>query len=335
MTILKLHPNSTDWNLFHEVPENIYQGDSPYFQQPHKFDDDFLFCVFVVVIDQKAIARAALYFNPLLEYEGKRSAAIGYYDCVNDEQVATELLNQICKEALANDYDYILGPMNGSTWNSYRFSENNDFSNFLLEPYHHLYYNDQFKNFGFEVIANYRSDIQHDLNQIQPEVEVIKERLIASGLNFRNIDKNNFESELLPLYHFLTKVFKDNFLYTPISQKSFFEKYRAIGNLIDPQFVVLAEDESLVIRGLIFCYRDILNTNEKNLVVKTIARDSDKKWSGLGLVLGQMMIDRAREQKYDNLIHAFFKDTNASTRTSSNFSGNTYKTYSLYGKAIK
>jgi len=335
MRILILSPDHPEFHLFEEVPNNIYPPDSIFFRQPRRLETDFLHCCFVILKENIAVARAALYFNPQLTFEEKKAAAIGAYECIDDSEVAKMLLSTLSEEAKDRKIEYIIGPMDGSTWNNYRFSLHNDYRNFLLEPFHPVYYNEQFEKSGFEVIATYNSSIQENLIAHHQILEEKMKQFSADGLIFRNIDLDNYALELEKLYPFLTKSFSSNFLYTPISFEAFFRKYSAFGNFIDPRYVILAEDELGIIRGLIFCYIDLFDTDKKTLVVKTIARDSDRRWSGLGMVLGQELIRRAHEGGFDRLIHAFFKNDNASTATSANFNSETYKTYLLYGKTIQ
>ena len=94
---------------------------------------------------------------------------------------------------------------------------------------------------------------------------------------------------------------------------------------------MIAEDEKENIIGFIFCYEDLLNKKEKSLVIKTLARDQSKKWSGLGAVMANRIIVLAKERGYKSVIHAFMMDDGSSSESSRKFFGNVYKEYVLYG----
>ena len=81
---------------------------------------------------------------------------------VEDDHISNFFLDHIIKEAKKLNYGFLIGPMNGSTWDNYRFSLHNNFNNFLLEPYHPVYYNQQFLSAGFKPIAHYSSRMNTD-----------------------------------------------------------------------------------------------------------------------------------------------------------------------------
>ncbi|MEO7835370.1 MAG: hypothetical protein ABIR50_08620, partial [Ginsengibacter sp.] len=116
-----------------------------------------------------------------------------------------------------------------------------------------------------------------------------------------------------------------------IAMEVFVEKYKKIIDFINPEFVLIAEDEKENIIGFIFCYEDLLNKKEKSLVIKTLARDQSKKWSGLGAVMANRIIVLAKERGYKSVIHAFMMDDGSSSESSRKFFGNVYKEYVLYG----
>ncbi|PIY11666.1 MAG: hypothetical protein COZ18_03435 [Flexibacter sp. CG_4_10_14_3_um_filter_32_15] len=105
----------------------------------------------------------------------------------------------------------------------------------------------------------------------------------------RKIDLDNFEKELENLFPFVSSLFEQNFLYTPISLESFKEKYLPIKPLINADYVLIAEHEKnnkTEIVGFIFCYPNLYSSiysqDEKQLICKTIGRNQDDFYKGLG-----------------------------------------------------
>jgi len=332
--IISTMPGDENFHLFEKLPIEIYPSDSLRFKLPDSINIEFLEACYVLTFNGKALARAALYNNPHLKYKMKKSFCIGNYESINDKIISSQLLNFICFEAKKIGAEYIIGPMNGSTWDNYRFSQHHNFPNFFLEPYHHLYYNDHFLNSGLEIISNYYSSIDNSFIFNQPEVLKREKEFEQLGVTFRNINLADFENELIKLYKFNSLVFKSNFLYTPISEATFINKYKATKNVLNPDFVIIAEDETNNIIGYFLFFTDFFNTNEKSLIAKTGARHPDKKWTGLGHVIGNLIYRKAAEQGYKSSIHAFILEVGTSTALSKNFAGNIYKNYALYGKSI-
>lgn len=327
--IIKTTPGEHTFHLFEQM--NEFNGDKKISDRQHDINTAFAHSCYVLLEDGKPMARATLYQDPGLFFKNKKAFAIGNYECIEDQNISKKLLDYIIQEAKSLDADFLIGPMNGSTWENYRFSLQNDFDNFLLEPYHPIYYNQQFSSSGFEPVAYYSSRKNSNLFCGNEEVLQKESKLQNSGVNIRNIDINNFEKELEILYPFICSSFSSNFLFTPISKDIFIKKYLKFKALINSEFVLIAQDENKTIIGFVFCYDDLLNKKEKSLVIKTLARDRSEQWSGLGAVMANQVISRAKMKGYQSIIHAFMLDDGKSSETSENFFGTVYKKYVLYG----
>jgi len=331
MEIIKTMPGDNRFYLFENLPKQLYSAEALHQKHTEDFNIPFIHGYYVLSDNGEPKARAVLYENPGLFYQGKKAIAIGNYESVEDERISNKFLKYFIKEAQKLNANFLIGPLNGSTWNNYRFSLHNDYDNFLLELYHPVYYNQQFLSVGFKTIAHYTSKINTDLFCDHKEVLMKESKLLNAGVTIRNIDLANFNEELQNLYPFICVAFKDNFLFSSISMETFLEKYKKMASLINPGFVLIAEDEQSNIVGFIFCYDDLLNKKEKSLIIKTLARTQSKQWSGLGSVLANRIISLAKKQDYQSIIHAFMKDDGNSSEASKKFFGNIYKEYALYG----
>jgi hypothetical protein len=326
--IIRTIPGERTFSLFQKMDELSGQsvigkpGDGKY---------AFIHSCYVLLEKGKPKARAVLYQNPELFYKNKKAVAIGNYECVEDVNISKSLLNFIIQDAKNLNAAFLIGPMNGSTWENYRFSLHNNFENFLLEPAHPVYYNQQFLSSGFKPTAYYSSRKNSSFFCNDREVLRKENRLLNFGITIRNIDIKNFERELEKLYPFMCSAFNNNFLFTPISKDIFINKYLQFQTIINPEFVLIAENANGTVVGFVFCYDDLLNKKEKSLVIKTLARDRSEKWSGLGAVMANRVISHAKMKGYESIIHAFMLDDGNSSETSEKFFGTVYKKYVLYG----
>lgn len=334
MDIIQTLPGDSNFHLFEQVPKILYAPDSSRLKETESLNLEFLKACFVLIQDDEPKARLALYENPHLNYKGKKSACIGNYECVDSKEISDKIISHVIRESQKGEAKYLIGPMNGSTWDNYRFSTHNNLTNFLLEPYHHAYYNEHFKKAGFQPISHYISSKDQTLNCDSPEVLKIEKELTQKGVRLRSIDLTQFENELKKLFPFISSSFQTNFLYTPISWETFRKKYLEAHRIINPEFFLIAEDAQNNIIGLIFCYPDLFNLKEKSLVVKTLARDASKQWSGLGHVLFNHVVKSAKKSNFTSMVHAFMYDHGTSTGVSSHFSGEIFKNYILYGKDL-
>lgn len=334
ITIHETGPGHPDFHLFTELPRHIYPADSIRRKTPDSIPTDFLRASFLVMDGANAVARASIYDNPRMEYAGHHAFSVGNYECADRADYAEVLLAHITSTVKSWAGKQLIGPMNGSTWEGYRFLADHQSPLFFTEPYHHLYYNAQFKAAGFEPVAHYYSNIDRDMELDIPEILARERELYAAGVTIRPIGLSNFEAEIGRVYDFNLLAFKTNFLYTPISREAFMKKYLQTRTYINPELTLLAEDVAGNLVGYFFCIHDFYNTESKTLIVKTLARHPDPQWRGLGHVIGNVIYRKAVELGYTRAIHSFIYEQGTSTKLSTHFSGTHYRNYILYGKHI-
>ncbi len=286
-----------------------------------------------VVKNGETMGRLILYAGTGIHVGGKKALIIGNYECVNDTEAAKKLLEVAEEMARMERYAVLLGPMNGTTWDTYRFCTNPEAGMFFSEMVHQPHYPQQWKDNGFAVLAEYASTIDRDMIWEKPVALERERELHSEGLVIRNIDLDNYESELERMFVFCERAFRANFLYTPTTWEAFREKYIAVKKWILPEAVFIAEKDG-GLAGFCFCIPDHLCATEKRLVLKTIARDNRPDLKGLGMVLGNCVTRFAKTNGYSAVIHALMHLQNYSVNLSGQFSGQPFKQYELYSKQL-
>ncbi len=319
---------------FVDFPQRIYPVGSPKFAFPEQIPEKHLTAHYLVLSNGIAVGRASLYSNPDLSYQKHVTCTIGNYECQPDDTYAAVLLEKLITEAAIRGANYLIGPMNGSTWENYRFATSHDHPPFFTEPYHHLYYHGQFRQAGFGPLAEYFTNRDTSLTTDRPDIVQREKALRALGMTVRPINLNRYEEEISRIYEFNKLAFKTNFLFTPISQSAFCNKYASAVNFLNPAFTLVAEDDLQNIIGFYFCFDDVLNTSQKSLIAKTLARHPAPKWHGLGHVMGNLVVRKAAELGYESMLHPFIFSQGTSTRLSESFSGKNYRNYLLYGRPV-
>lgn len=333
MRIIEINPKDNDFHLFSEVMLQLDYLPAQLKTKSFDLQNEFLHNLLVVLDDyDKPVGRLAIYNNPQLQYKNLHSYAIGGYECINDLNVSKLLFDKTFEMAKADNVQYLLGPMNGSTWFDYRYADHHD-ELFFSEVYHKDYYKNHFIQNGFDVIGSYYSSIDEILevknNTLGRELE-----LTSDGLIFRNIDLNNYETELENIYNLCELAFKENFLFTSLSKRVFMDKYKSLIHFLNEELIIMAFDGSGNLVGFIFTFDDIYSTNKKKLVVKTLARHPDRKWMGLGNILSDKIQNLAVAKNYGSLIHSFMHNDGHSINLSKKYSSKPFKNYYLYGKKI-
>ena len=329
--IERTFPGDDNFHQFEGLIHQLYDAQSIRHQQPASTASEHLNTCFIVKHESSTRARAALYLNPNLTYLDKKCACIGSYESPDDPEISSYLIEHIKAEAKELGAEYLIGPMEGSTWNSYRYSEHNEHPNFFAEPFHHIYYNEHFVHNGFEKIASYSSNLDNGMESSEIDIVQLENHYIEKGVHLRKIDLNNYEEELINICNFSLEAFKRNFLFTPILPEKFAEKYLPLQALLNPDFIWIAEDLSGEMAGLVFCLDNLNDTKSKTLIVKTLARAADSNFKGLGNLLLAKVVLLAKQRGYRSIIHAFMMQQNTSNVLSEKYAGKPYKSYALYG----
>ncbi|RZL38438.1 MAG: hypothetical protein EOP00_28540 [Pedobacter sp.] len=282
---------------------------------------------FVLYINNKPAAMACVINNANFRFENEKTACIAFYECIENSEASHTLLHTICNYCKKQGYKHLVGPINGSTWNSYRFATETITDSFLSELFHKDYYVNQFEQFGFKTTAEYVTQI--DTKLTIPKVS----NDVNEDISFRTLDVENYEAEIKKIFAFCTEVFQNNFLYTAIDEATFLKKYKALKDLINPEFVLIAEHNGETV-GLILALHDFYCKHEKRLIIKTLARKSSLYYVGVAQELSAKVVKTALLNNYQCILHAFMHQNNASKNVSRKFSGEPFRTYKLFQKEL-
>lgn len=330
--LIQVRPGEPDFEIFQLLHEQLYESGSPRFGAGHDPKDKHLAGCYLLFDEKRAVGRFAFYENPDLVFKGQKACCVGSYECVDENDTAHYLLTEAKKLAKSKGHKWLIGPMEGSTWESYRFSNYHQFSSFFTEPYHHLYYNNHFKDAGFEPIAQFTSNFSDNLKFDASEIEKTQSEYLKNGLTFRHLDMNNLWGDLKKIGQFSIEAFSQNFLYTPITVDEFVTKYASFQQVFDPDLVLIAEDSKQNIQAISFSLPNYSDPNRSSFILKSMARKVDSQFKGVSKFLTEKTYQIATSKGYDTAIHAFMIEENASNKISAQqYESSEYASYSLYG----
>jgi len=278
------------------------------------------------------VASAALWLGGGLEWEGERAGFVGSYRCEEGREDAAALLLTACARAAADaGLRWLLGPVDGSTWDRYRWIvERGEEPPFPGEPWHPDAWRAQFERAGFRACAAYRSTLCTDLAQRDPRLDRVRARLGALGIAIRPLDPSRFEEELAGI-HALSRIsFRDNLLYQDIPLEPFLDRYRPWRSKLDPALVRIARREGKVV-GFVFGYP--ASPAPGTAVLKTLAVDPERRLAGLGAVLLEEFHAEALRLGCTRVIHALMHESNRSINLSERY-GHLIRRYALYALAL-
>lgn len=317
MQIIK-HQNINDFTALLQSKSTSHQW----------IDSDYWQSGFCVINNDAITGYAVLYHNPLQSIEGKPVACLGNFFAM-DASTSQLLFDAVCEQA-TTFAPQIIGPINGSTWATYRCVVGELVEPFFMEPNTPNSYNNYFIDADFEQLKQYYSAIV----TADEEGKFPARYMGNSGFTFRNFDTSNFDAEIETIYKISCEAFTNNFLYTPIPFSKFYGLYYPLKEKINTDFFIIAMDENGTPVGYVFGYPDFAQPQNNRVVLKTLARLPQEKYNGVGTFLTAAFAKAAMKHGFTGLIHALMIADDTSLRMSKLFGANVFRNYVLYRKQL-
>jgi hypothetical protein len=255
--------------------------------------------------DGATAARCSLWWRATPRHRGRRTGFIGAVEASGDDALAA-LLARAARRLGDAGCELAVGPVDGDTWHRYRLVTASDGTPpFPLEPYSPVGSIAPWKRAGFAPLETYASFRDDALAERDPRVPALTARLHAAGVTLRALDLARFDDELAQIHALALRGFADAPLFAPIGLDAFAALYRPLAPLLDPQLCPVAECDGRI-AGVLFALRDPCAPNA--VVLKTVVRDADRRFAGLGFVLTDVARATAHELGATRAISALQHD---------------------------
>jgi hypothetical protein len=260
-------------------------------------------------------------FRDAPSLDGARTAALGAFACDNAGRGA-ELIKAALAKLKAEGFAAVLGPMDGNTWAKHRLViESDGRPPFLMEPQNPAHYVEAFEQSGLKIVSRWVSAVRP--SDVPPSASAP-----PAGIRLRNLDPARAEQELTKIHALSLEAFASNHYYVPISREDFLASYRPVLTAIDPELVLLAEDENGDLKAFLFALPNLSEgPKPKSVVLKTYA----SQVKGGGSMLANAFHERAKKRGFAEVIHALMHETNLSVQHSGNAGGKVFRRYALWG----
>ena len=268
-------------------------------------------------------ASCRLWLENAPQFKTYKTACLGELKAP-DLQTGKILVEKAIGDLKESGFEYVIGPMNGNTWNSYRVAlDMQNKAAFFLEPQNPDFYPAIFEQSSFDIIGHYSSGLV-DLATVTNEI------IVPEGIHIRTFRKNEAEAELKKIYQLSLHAFANNFLYTRLDEREFMSLYEPVLPYMNADFVLMAEDDSKQLQGLLFAIPDFFQgKNPDRIIVKTYA----SRIKGVGRAMLDNIHTRAKQAGFQYAIHALMHDNNVSSQRSAQY-GSLFRRYHLYGRKI-
>lgn len=283
----------------------------------------------------------------------------GFFECVNDSEIAIGLLNEVKKWIKSFNMKKLIGPINGRVDIGVGFLiKGYNFVPYLMENYSLNYYNNFVNDFGMKKLKDLVSyDI--DLNKKISKIEINKsmEKCNKIGIKIRKYNRYRHKKEMSWWIELLMSEFRDHWGYTSISNEEVKSRFgiKQLRWIVDPPLFLVAEKNNKPIgfrwslpdynilfksfNGKLGPYNflyTILNKNKINrgrFIIMGIKKEYRGK--GIGTCMNHHTIIEMKKRGYLNAEYGWIDEENiASRRAGEKIGGKLNKIYRVYEKNI-
>ena len=301
--------------------------------------------------DGEVVACASIWTHTdMVDEKGVRAGAIGHFEAMTGEG-AKEILELACRRLKEEGASYMIGPIDGSTWNSYRLVTYSDGSMpFLMEPQYKEGYSRWLEEAGFKPTYLYFSTKETIEEAWQQEpLEEDKETLGDETLLLHNEDSKlaqnkssadiivekvnlqQLEEVLDSIYEISIQSFKQNLFYKPIDREAFKAMYRSYQQFLVADLILVAKKGDKPV-GFIFSLPNYLDSTRRSVVIKTIAVLPEYRQEGIGKKLYEAVTKEALKLEFREFITALIYKENNSQRLCDG--GKVIREYTLFRKEL-
>jgi GNAT superfamily N-acetyltransferase len=280
-------------------------------------------------------ARCSLWWNHAPVYERHRLGVIGHYAAAGDDAAAAVLA--AAQERLRlTGCTLAVGPMNGTTWRSYRFvTDRGEEPPFFLEPANPPAWPLQFERAGFSSLAAYFSALNSDLSRPDPRMAAIEKKIADAEVAIRSANAD-LRREMEKIYGVSQVSFRQNFLYTEIPEAEFIAMYEPLFSVVRPELVLIAERANECV-GYLFAIPDLAQKarglDVDTFIIKTVSILPRPEIRGLGTLLVARAQQLGHELGFHSCIHALMFENNISLNISRHYAAIIRK-YTLYSREL-
>jgi len=255
--IVKQVSNKSELNQFIKFPWKIYKDDKYWVppllmeqktllnKQKNPFFKNAEAEYFLAYRNGEIVGRIASVKNELhLKYHNDSSGHFGFFECINDQQIANALFDRAKSWLKDKGLKYMKGPANPSSNDIYgMLVEGFDDSPRLLMSYNPRYYITLCENYGMKKAKDmYAWKIVHDIilssEKLKRGQELVKKRY---NLKITQLDMKNFQKDLAKFKYVYNKAWAPNWGFVPMTEEQIDAMAKDMKPLAEPSLVLFGE----------------------------------------------------------------------------------------------
>ncbi len=289
---------------FIDFPHDLYEGDENYVpeifigqkelmdERKNPFFKHSKVQLYLARRNGEIVGRiAAIRNNNYNEYVNGNVGFFGFFDVIEDYEVAKYLLDTAVKWVKKEGLDGIVGPANFSTNDTAgTLVEGFELPPVVMMPYNKRYYPKFLERYGFEkkmdLLAYHVTEETVNMKSVRI-AGMIEERLKKKGIIIRSINAKKFKEEVRKIRVVYNAAWDKNWGFVPTTEEEFYHLAEGMKMVLDPDFGLVAEHQGKIV-GFVLAIPDI------NFILRTIKRGRLLPFGIFKLLLGKRKITKIR-----------------------------------------
>jgi GNAT superfamily N-acetyltransferase len=358
---------------FIDFPHKLYRGDRNYVPElfiaqkdlltpgKHPFHEHSAMKLFLVYKNNTLKGRiAAILNNNHNEFNGAADGFFGFFDCVDDVEIAKHLFTEAAKWLKEQGARTVIGPVNPSTNEPCgMLTDGFERPPVAMMVYNKAYYNRLVEECGFQKKVDL---LAYDINidtiddrSVKLQESLLK-RLEKKNITIRPINVKEFKKEVEKVREVYNAAWDHNLGFVPMTDKEFNYLAKDLKLVLDPKLCLVAEHNGRII-GFVLAIPDInqvliklkrgrlLPTGIFKLVmglrkidyvrVLALGVTKDYRKQGIEACFYASVITRGRQRKVKGAEASWILESNAMmNRGIESMNGKVYKKYRIYEKEL-
>ena len=247
--------NKQDFKLFFEFPWTLYQDDDNWVPPLLSMRKEILDenknpsweylegNYYIAMRGNQTVGTIAAFVNKRHnEFHGEHIGWFGFFECFDDQEAATALLNTAADWAQRAGYDAIRGPQSFTVMEECGLLIDGFKRPILLMPYNPPYYQKLIENAGFGKVMDTLS-FYSNWDTVNGEQATIRKRLdkvVAytqkkGNIRVRSLERKNLKKEFELFRELYNTAWEKNWGFVPFTEKELDALVESLGMFFDPQ----------------------------------------------------------------------------------------------------
>ncbi len=278
-----------------------------------------------------------------IKFDNQEEGIIGWYESADSQSLSDSLMKAAIDFLKTCGCKKVIGPINGSTWNNYRFNKTAEQPILPGEPFQPLYYIRLWEKYGFNEYSTYETTLAP--NDLFEPMTMDEGQELAQQFNLKVVfyptePSSDFLDKMYDFYH---ACFQSNPLFHPIDKEAYHKLSNKFAQILNAEHSLLVTDKEDNPIAVTLTYNDVYHAlyeegkikdqlhAKSRLLIKTIATHPDWQGKQIGTLMINLVHNLANESGYEEIYHLLMFNNNLSaTKGKEKFVTKKVREYAIY-----